>query len=173
MAFSLFLLAFIYYPLIGLYIFPSKPDSSILKDNFYIEIPKINVLSKVIEDVDSINESVYIKELEKGVAQAKGTSLPDEKGSMFLFAHSSDAPWRITKYNTAFFRLPELKEGDDIKIGYKGKIYKYKVTDAKTVWPEEIQYLQNVSGERLILQTCVPVGTSLKRLLVFAKPSQE
>ena len=170
MAFSLLLLAFIYYPLIKLYLFPQITNRNILRSDFYIQIPKINVLSTVIQDVDPFNESGYKKELEKGVAHAKGTYLPGEKGTMFLFAHSSDLPWRITRYNVAFFRLPELKKGDEIIMGRKGNSYEYRVTDIKTVWPNEINYLKNTKENQLILQTCVPIGTSLQRLLIFAKP---
>ncbi len=170
MAFSLLLLLFIYYPLLLLYLLPQKPDMNILRSDFYIEIPKINVLSKVIENVDPFNEASYRKELEKGVAQARGTAMPDENGTMYLFAHSSDLPWRITKYNITFFRLAELKLGDVITIGRRDRIYKYQVVDKKTVWPSDLSFLLNTKKKQLILQTCVPIGTSLQRLLVFAKP---
>ncbi len=170
MAFSLLLLLFIYYPLIQLYLFPQKPNQDILRSDFYIQIPKINVLSTVIQDVNPFNEDEYRRQLQKGVAHAKGTFLPGEGGSSFLFAHSSDLPWRITRYNVSFFRLPELKKGDDVIIGRKGKIYKYKVTDVRTVWPNEINYLRDTKKDQLILQTCVPVGTALQRFLVFATP---
>lgn len=171
MAFSLLLLAFIYYPIISLYIFPPRIDSKILTKSFYIEIPKINVASQIIPNVDPFNETEYRKSLEKGISHAKNTSLPGDEGTTFLFAHSSDSPWRITRYNIAFFRLPELKNGDTITIHRNRKIYKYKVVDKKTVWPNEVNYLLDTKKNQLILQTCVPIGTSLKRLLVFADPN--
>lgn len=96
--------------------------------------------------------------------------MPDEEGTTYLFAHSSDLPWRITKYNVAFFRLPELKNGDIITVGRKGKVYKYKVAGQKTVNPSEVNYLLNTKEKQLILQTCVPIGTSFQRLLVIASP---
>lgn len=170
MAFSLLLLLFIYYPLIRLYFFPQKPDLNLMQSDFYIEIPKINVLSEIVENVDPFNEAVYRRELEKGVAHAKGTAFPDENGKMYLFAHSSDLPWRITKYNVTFFRLSELKKGDFITIGRKGRIYKYQVVDEKTVWPSDVSHLLEAKNKQLILQTCTPIGTSLKRLLIFAQP---
>ena len=168
MAFSLLLLVFIYYPIISLYIFPPKIDSKVLTKSFYIEIPKINVASQIIQNVDPFNETEYRKSLEKGIAHAKNTSLPGAKGTSFLFAHSSDLPWRITRYNIAFFRLPELKRGDPINIARNGKMYRYKVSDVKTVWPNEVNYLLDTKKNQLVLQTCVPIGTSLQRLLVFA-----
>lgn len=170
MAFSLLLLVFIYYPIVSLYLFPSKIDSEVLTKSFYIEIPKINVASEIIPKVDPFIETEYRKALETGIAHAKNTSLPGEKGTSFLFAHSSDSPWRITRYNVAFFRLPELKKGDNIKIVRDRKVYEYRVFDAKTVWPNEVNYLLDNKKDQLILQTCTPIGTSLKRLLVFAFP---
>ena len=171
MAFSLLLLIFIYYPIISLYLFPPKIDKEVLTKSFYIEIPKINIASQIIANVDPFSESQYRRALEKGVAQARNTSLPGENGTVFLFAHSSDLPWRITRYNIAFFRLPELKRGDSIIISRNGKRYKYKVSDKKTVWPSEVNYLLDTKKTQLILQTCVPIGTSFQRLLVFADPN--
>lgn len=170
MAFSLLLLVFIYYPIISLYLFPKKIDSKVLTKPFYIEIPRINVASQIISNVDPFSETEYRKSLEKGIAHAKNTPLPGDSGMSFLFAHSSDTPWRITRYNIAFFRLPELKKGDSINITRNGKMYKYKVSDKKTVWPTEVNYLLHNKKNQLILQTCVPIGTSLKRLLIFADP---
>src|SRR3989344_2274478 len=172
MAFSLLLLVFIYYPIISLYLFPPKIDSKVLTKPFYIEIPKINIASQIIPNVDPFNETEYRKSLEKGIAHAKNTSLPGDEGMSFLFAHSSDSPWRITRYNVAFFRLPELQKGDPIIIFRNGKEYKYKVSGKKTVWPNEVNYLLDNKKNQLILQTCVPIGTSLQRLLVFAVPSK-
>jgi len=170
MAFSLLLLIFIYYPIISLYLFPPKIDSEVLTKSFYIEIPKVNIASQIIPNVDPFNETEYRKALEKGIAHAKNTPLPGEKGSTFLFAHSSDSPWRITRYNVAFFRLPELGKGDQIIIVRDGRVFKYRVIEKKTVWPNEVSYLLDTKKTQLILQTCVPIGTSLRRLLVFAAP---
>jgi LPXTG-site transpeptidase (sortase) family protein len=164
-------LAFIYYPILKEFLFPPHYTMAQKeKIEFSIEIPSINVFSPVIANVDPFNPKDYLEKLKYGVAQAKGTSLPGEKGTMYLFAHSSDVPWRITRYNTAFFKLPFVKKGDAIIIRRNGKVYRYKIYEQKTVWPNETSYLTKSQGDILILQTCVPVGTSLQRLLVFAKP---
>jgi LPXTG-site transpeptidase (sortase) family protein len=165
-------LLFIYYPILKELLFPPHfTQAQKEKIEFSIELPSINVFSPIIANVDPFNPKDYLKELEHGVAQAKGTALPGQKGTMYLFAHSSDVPWRITRYNTAFFKLPFAKIGDPIVIRYNGKVYNYKIYQEKTIWPSEIKYLTEPQGNILILQTCVPVGTSLQRLLVFAKPS--
>ncbi len=171
-AFSLLGLLFIYYPILKEFLFPPHfTASQKAKIGFSIEIPSINVFSPIIANVDPYDPKIYLEKLKNGVAQAKGTGLPGEGRTMYLFAHSSDVPWRITRYNTAFFKLPFVKNGDKIIVRRNGKEYIYKIYDQKTVWPNEVSYLKNDQGNILILQTCVPVGTSLQRLLVFAKPN--
>ena len=168
---SLFGLTFIYYPYLKELLFPPRITPEVrMSAKFSLEIPSINVFSRVIENVDPYNEGVYLESLKQGVAHAKGTKLPGEGGTVYMFAHSSDVPWRITRYNTAFFKLDLVKNGDEIIVRRNGKEFKYKVFDKKTVWPNEVAYLKEDQGDFLILQTCTPVGTALQRLLVFAKP---
>ena len=64
------------------------------------------------------------------------------------------------------------KEGDTVI--YKGKRYIYRVTNKLIVDPNEVKYLtKRLNYEQLTLQTCWPPGTTLKRLLVIAKPERE
>lgn len=168
---SLIGLNFIYYPFIKELLFPPQiTQEERMRADFSIEIPSQRIFSKVMAQVDPFNEREYIEKLKNGVAQAKGTSMPGEKGTIYLFAHSSDVPWRITRYNTAFFKLEFVKKGDQIVLRRNGVTYIYKVYDKKTVWPSEVRYLKEDQGDILILQTCTPVGTALQRLLVFAMP---
>lgn len=160
----------IFYPVISTYFFPPQIVKEIkAQEGTYITIPKINAQSPIIENVDPFNEQEYNEVLKRGVAQAKGTSLPGEKGTTFIFAHSSGLPWELTRFNTIFLKLGELSSGDEIEIVRNGKVIKYKVTDKKEVDPTDVQYLLNTKKDQLILQTCTPIGTSLKRLLVFAE----
>ncbi len=166
------LMGFIYtfYPLITAYFFP-PPIKTIQASSTTqptLSIPKIGAQAPIIYQVDPWNEAAYKKALESGVAQAKGTALPGEKGTTFIFAHSSGNPWELTRYNTIFLRLGELEKGDLIVISLPEKQLTYRVIDKKTVWPQEVQYLTNTQKDQLILQTCTPIGTSLQRLLVFA-----
>jgi len=43
------------------------------------------------------------------------------KGTIFLFAHSTDAPWNIIRYNAVFYLLRELDAGDGIIVFFLGK----------------------------------------------------
>lgn len=138
---------------------------------FTVHIPSLAIRSKVIENVNAWNEADYQLALQDGVAHASGSATPNQNGSMFLFAHSSDVPWRMTRTNTAFFRLPRIYLGEKILVDYQGERYAYEVSEIKEVWPHEVEAVTQAQGDQVILQTCTPVGTSLKRLLVFAKKS--
>lgn len=165
---SIFLLLLLA-PLVGINLWPqhlaSKADST-----YYIDIPKINASAPIITNVDPWNESEYQDKLKLGVAHATGTALPGESGTSFLFAHSSDWPWNLTRYNTAFFKLGRLEIGDTIIITKDNQPLTYTVFDKKVVWPSQVDYLDSPETQ-LILQTCTPPGTAWKRLLIFAKPA--
>lgn len=170
MVLSFFILAFIYYPLARIYFFPETP---VIPPGIpSISIPRINAVAPLELNIDPWNKEVYEPALEKGVAHALGTALPGEGKLIYLFAHSSSPAWKITRYNTIFLRLNELKLGDSITINRDGKNYIYTVTEKKVVSPRDIEFLtEQSSGERLIIQTCWPIGTDWQRLLVFAEPS--
>lgn len=163
-------LSFTFYPVIRAYYPPSLETGKISKDGFSISIPKIHATGTIIENVDPFNKEEYDRALKKGIAHALGTSLPNQQGTMFLFAHSSGLPWELTRYNTIFLRLNELRPNDKIVVRFEGKLYTYKVRESKEVWPSEVNFLLEGSKDQLILQTCTPIGTDLKRLLVFADP---
>lgn len=166
---SLLGLAYIFWPIAQLYLAPPPPIQKPTDRSFQILIPKIHAQAKVIEQVNSWNEHEYKEALRVGVAHAKYSSLPGGIGTIYLFAHSSMYPWEMTRSNTAFFRLGELKIGDTIVLYRGGKQYNYAVSSKKTVWPTELSYLLEGNKTQLILQTCTPIGTDLQRLLVFAE----
>lgn len=166
---SVSIFAFIVYPLLFAYFLPSPIKPTAALHGLYITIPKIHAQSPIIPGVDPWDESVYRPALKKGVAQAKGTALPGENGMIFLFAHSSGFPWEITRFNTIFLRLGELQNNDQIILSNEGHNYTYIVFGRKEVWPSEVESVTEVRGNILVLQTCTPIGTSLKRLLIYAK----
>lgn len=138
---------------------------------FSLLIPKIGLNTKVLANVNATDKNQYSQALKTGVAHAAGTYLPGEKGRVFLFGHSTDYIWNIPRFNAVFYLLKELKKEDEIDIVYQGKRYIYQVSDRKIVDPSEVFYLKPKWGEEeIILQTCWPSGTTLKRLLIFAQP---
>lgn len=140
-----------------------------LDPDFGIFIPRIDALAKVIPSVDPQNPEKYQKALTQGVAHALGSSLPDEKGNIFIFSHSSLDFYLANRYNSVFYLLGKLEIGDLIYLSYKNKLYTYQVTAKKVVEAQETEYLKSGSGRVLTLMTCWPPGTSLKRLIVRAQ----
>ncbi|MDZ4246187.1 MAG: sortase, partial [Dehalococcoidia bacterium] len=138
--------------------------------NFGIVVEKINANARVIADVDPASEREYIQALSQGVAHAKGTVYPGEKGNIYLFSHSADAPWNIVRYNAVFYLLSKLEPGDRVILFYQGRRYDYIVFDKTIAAPSDTSYLTRTYDESILtLQTCDPPGTLVNRLIVRAK----
>lgn len=141
--------------------------------DFSISIPRIGAFAKIQKNVSPFDKKEYLPVLEKDlVAQAKDSSLPGQKGrAIYLFAHSTKQGVQMVRNNAVFYLLGELKQNDPIFINYNGKVYGYRVYAQKIVNASEVGYLNYSEDgkEILILQTCWPIGTDWKRLLVFAE----
>jgi len=147
-----------------------KAEIKPINTEFGIVIPKIAANAKVIARVNPYDEETYQKALTQGVAQAEGTSLPNEAGNIFLFAHSSGNWYTANRYNSVFYLLNKLEENDEISIYYKNQEYKYKVIEKKIVEASEVDYLTRKSAvKNVTLMTCWPTGTTLKRLIIQAE----
>ncbi|MEK7605570.1 MAG: sortase [Patescibacteria group bacterium] len=165
--FSLCGFIFLFYPLLSSYFFPATIPAP-AERGFALWIPKIHASAQIIPNVDPWSEASYRPALKKGVALARGFSLPGQHGTVYLFAHSSGPPWEQTRNNTVFLRLPELEKGDNIVIWREHKEYNYKVVSMVEVSPADVSKVTGLKGDHLVLQTCTPIGTDWKRLLIFA-----
>lgn len=148
-------------------------DAEIIKPvstDFGLVIEKINANAKVIANVDPADERSYTQALYQGVAHAAGTAFPGQKGNIYLFSHSVDAPWNIIRFNAVFYLLRELEVGDRVVTFYDGKRYDYIIYDKQVVEPTDVSYLTSTYEDSVLtLQTCDPPGTLFKRLIVRAK----
>ncbi|PIQ70424.1 hypothetical protein COS55_01200 [Candidatus Shapirobacteria bacterium CG03_land_8_20_14_0_80_40_19] len=139
--------------------------------DFSLVIPKINAKAQIIPNVDPGNKEEYTAALKQGIAHAYGTDFPGGGGNIFLFSHSTNVQSNVATYNAIFYLLKELEAGDKVIVFYAGQKFEYQVSGKETVEADNTGWLTpDVNGEKLILQTCWPPGTSLKRLIVIAKP---
>lgn len=139
--------------------------------DFSISIPKLGICATVIPQVDPFDSQIYQRALARGVAHAAGSALPGEGNNIFLFAHSSGNPLDAARYNSIFYLLYKLEPGDPIELQYLGSKYVYRVEELTKASPSAVTYLDPTDhGETLTLMTCWPPGTTLKRLIVVAKP---
>lgn len=134
-------------------------------------IPKIAVRTKVLINVDPNKEEEYNSVLSNEAAQAAGSSLPGQKGLIYLFGHSTNSIFNLNFFNPVFYSVKNLEKKDEIALLYQGKLYKYLINDKKIVEANDLSDFQvQPNEEKLILQTCWPPGTSWKRLLLIASP---
>lgn len=139
-------------------------------EGFALEIPEIGVRERVIEAVDVVHEDVYMNALKEGIAHAAGSGLPGEGRTQYYFAHSSGLPFWGQRA-VVFALLNRLENGDVVVVYRDNKKYEYIVTQKQVVKPEDVTWLVSQSTEeQVVLQTCWPIGTNWKRLLVVAKP---
>lgn len=129
---------------------------------FKITVPKLKL--------NDIRTMVWSNEFEENLAQLPGTTLPGEKGNVFITGHSS-LPAPIANKKAFFVNLQNLKRGDDIFVEAAGQTFTYIVEGMRIVDPKDTTVLNppDPQGRYLSLMTCVPPGFNTKRLVVLAK----
>lgn len=149
---------------------PQENEIIPVSTDFGLVIEKINANAKVVANVNAADEKSYVAALHAGVAQALGSTPPGVPGNLYLFSHSTDAPWNIIRFNAIFYLLRELEAGDRVIVFYQNKRFDYIVFDKIIVSPTDVSYLTNrYNFPVLTLQTCDPPGTLLNRLIVRAR----
>lgn len=152
-------------------------EAGITNTDFSIYIPKIDAKAPVFANTDPANQEVYAQALKAGVAHAYGTSLPGQKGASFIFAHSTNGAWNVSRYNAVFYLLRELsvEDRDEIYVFFQGKLHKYRVAEKHITEANDVSWITDAKDgpERLVLQTCWPPGTAWKRLIIVAYPDPE
>ena len=110
--------------------------------------------------------------LAKGVAHLPGTSLPwspTPQRNVYLAGHRMG--FRGTWSRMLFYNLDKLGKGDKVVLRDRtGRTFEYRVSDTFLVDPEERWVTGQVRGRDLLtLQTCTPIPTFDKRLIVRAE----
>lgn len=147
------------------------PDNRILIPRLSLNVPLVTppVASLLQQDWVQVETDIQ-NALTEGVVHYPGTARPGQAGNFFVTGHSSYYPWAPGKYKTVFARLPQLKEGDEYWVYYKGDRHRYIVTSKKEVSPSDVSVLDQPENKRIsTLMTCTPVGTTLRRLVVQAQ----
>jgi sortase A len=149
-------------------------------------VPAYAVVSQTKQDVNSyaipsenrlvlpvigLNEEILegygTATVNNGVWHRPSSSTPPKDGNTVLVGH------RFSFSNSVkhpFYYLDKVKVGDSIVVAWEGKIYRYTVSEVKTVPPTEVSVEDNTPDARLTLYTCTPLWTSTNRLVIIAKP---
>jgi sortase A len=141
----------------------SQQTAGVTGPNSYtLSIPSLGIADATV--------SIDNEDLTKHLVQYPQTALPGQLGAPVIFGHSTlPQLFDPKKYTTIFSTLPKLKTGSDIFVKYDGQEYTYRVTNTREVKPNELWVLrQNYDSKSLKVITCVPPGTTLRRLVVEA-----
>jgi LPXTG-site transpeptidase (sortase) family protein len=129
-------------------------------------IPTIGLDTKVIQLGTRLDRRGQIawETAPFAVGQHKGLAGPGQNGNMVLSGHiSSPAEGAV------FHNLPELKVGEGVVVATEERQYLYRVTDVKTVTPDQVSVLDQTPDPTATLITCVPDGIYSHRLVVTAR----
>ena len=150
----------------------SEETSNILINNnvpsqFYISIPKLGI-DKALVKTNSKDLSP-----DNFIGHYNGSSLPGQVGTAYLYGHSVLPFFYNPKnYKTIFSKLNLLSKDDSVFITYNNIKYEYKVVSSKQLSISEVKPLENkrpayLNESSLVLMTCWPAGTKLKRYEVL------
>ncbi len=152
---------------------PSQPRAPLpasdqnVAENMLV-VPKIKVRVPIVWN-STADESTLLANLQHGVVHYGFTALPNtESGNVFLSGHSSYYWWDPGKYKTVFALLDRLRPGDQAFLKYQDTVYAYQVRTSVVVDPSDVSVTNPTREPMLSLMTCVPVGTSLRRLVIQA-----
>ncbi len=109
--------------------------------------------------------------LTNGVGHVPETSLPwsgTPQRNVYIEGHRIG--WPGTGSYLVFYYLNRLGSGDEIVLkDREGKAYRYRVSEVLEVNPDDVWVMGQVRGRDMVtLQTCTPIPTFQKRLIVRA-----
>ena len=122
-----------------------------------LRIPSIGV------DV-AIVEGVGVDNLKEGPGHYPRTPYPGQAGNAAIAGHR-------TTYGAPFYRLDELKPGDDLYVATRAspKPWHYQLVSEHDVAPTDVSVLDPSPDNTLTLTTCTPRFTAQKRLIAVFK----
>ena len=155
------------------------PTTEQLQDTYHqrhYHLPPGAIMSLTIDSLGLQNvpvlDSMTTRALDKGVVHLPDTSLPwsdTPERNVYLAGHRLG--WPGTGSHLVFYHLNQLSGGERITLSDRqGNRYDYMVIDRFTVRPEENWVTGRVRGRDLLtLQTCTPIPTFDRRLIVRAE----
>lgn len=124
------------------------------KENWQIEIPKINLIAPIAEGTNTNTMNEYVGHFEE---------TPKHGGNIGLAAHNRG-------YKVNYFKnLKLLEKGDLIIYSYNGEITKYSVDEIGIIKDTDWSKLQNSRQDKLTLITCLEDKPEYRRYVQAIK----
>ncbi len=138
-----------------------------LTEEATLVIEKLNISAPIIFSKAQTTDAIYT-DLKKGVVVYPGSVKPGEQGSSLILGHSSSYLWDKNKYGNIFALINKLQIGDTFSIRYAdGQTFRFQVDESLIFNPFDSDSLAKLSAtetSNVILMSCWPTGTSLKRI---------
>lgn len=154
---------------------PTEEEVAAADEPRRYELPRGAVMGLTIDALGIRNAPVISSTerwaLDEGVVHLPGTSFPWSGGAqtnVFLAAHRLG--YEGTGSRLIFYKLNKLAVGDEVVLKDRdGEKYRYRVTETFEVDPGEDWVTGQIRGRDMVtLQTCTPIPTFEKRLIVRA-----
>ncbi|MCK9467134.1 MAG: sortase [Candidatus Absconditabacterales bacterium] len=146
------------------------PMDRLIVSKINLDVPLID--SKYKNEID-FTQGNFDEELENGVVKYPTTPQPGSEGNTLIFGHTSQEWRQKNPYGTVFSKMPDLNQGDTIKLIRGGNLYEYKIVEKIIVVPSKVdsqfQKYQGIGGDYVTLMGCYPLGRTDKRMMITAK----
>ena len=138
-------------------------------------LPPAAIMALTIEDIGIYNAPVYNSDsywaLANGIGHNPQTSLPwssSPQRNVYLSGHRMG--FRGTWSRMIFYNLDKLGKGERVVLeDREGRTYEYEVSEVFLAEPTDVWVMGQVRGRDMVtLQTCTPIPTFEKRLIVRA-----
>ncbi len=117
-----------------------------------IVIPSIGVNVVMVEGTSK-------GDLKEGPGHWEETPFPGQGGNFVVSGHR-------TTYGAPFFKLNEIKVGDEIDIVLPYVVARYTVTETLIVYPDQVDTVASVGKEQVSLAACHPIYSAKQRIVI-------
>ena len=119
-----------------------------------LSIPSLGLSTTVLEGTDD-------ETMRRGSGHIEDTPFPGEPGNVGIAGHR----------DTVFRPLKRVKAGDALELTTADRVYRYRITNAFIVDPQDVYVLDPTDRPTLTLVTCYPfefIGHAPRRFIVQA-----
>ena len=154
---------------------PSQEQIKAASKPRHYTLPPSAIMGLSIPHIGIHNAPVFDSDgqwaLTNGVGHVPDTSLPwsrTPQRNVYIEGHRIG--WPGTGSYLVFYHLNELSKGDEVVLkDREGEAYRYRVSEVLKVEPDDVWVMGEVVGRDMVtLQTCTPIPTYEKRLIVRA-----
>jgi sortase A len=154
---------------------PTRQEVEAANEPRHYNLPAGAIMGLTIEAIGIYDAPVFDSDsqwaLANGVAHNPQTSLPwsqSAQRNVYLAGHRMG--YRGTWSRMIFYNLDKLERGHEVVLKDRaGRSYRYRVSEVFITDPRNVWVMGQVRGKDMVtLQTCTPIPTFQKRLIVRA-----